>query len=212
MIIKRRPANQQGFTIVELLIAMTVFSIILLVCLVGIVQIGRYFYKGVTITRTQNTARTTIDTVSQSIQFSDVTPLSAGTHPTSGFTSYCVGTKRYSFRRGRMLVKSAPSATQTTQALIVDDGGNPTSCPQSNGTFTNPRELLTINMRVSNFEMTRVGTTNLWQLNLTIAFGDDQTLGGAAAATGVAPKCQGALAGTQFCTVTTLNTTVVKRL
>src|SRR3990172_9120101 len=73
-----------GFTIVELMIATTIFSVILLIVTFGMLQIGRTYYKGITLTKTQNAARSIIDTISQDIQFSGegVTDSVSGTFPT----------------------------------------------------------------------------------------------------------------------------------
>jgi prepilin-type N-terminal cleavage/methylation domain-containing protein len=113
--------NKNGFTIIELLFSTTIFSLVLLLCLSGLIQIGRMYYKGVTTSQTQQAARTLLDEISQSIQFSaaDVTEIrlpgtgnlpgpelygTAGPIP-SGQTAvgyFCVGTIRYTFAMDRM--------------------------------------------------------------------------------------------------------------
>lgn len=116
--------NNKGFTIVELLFSTTVFSIVLLLCLTALVQIGRMYYKGVTTSQTQTAARALLDEVSQSIQFSGagVTPpasldgSSAPVGPTiavggsitaSAVGYFCVGATRYTFVLDRVQDSSA---------------------------------------------------------------------------------------------------------
>lgn len=62
--------NQKGFTMVELLIAMAVFSFMLSIVLVGFVSIVRIDQAGLTSRATQQNARDLSDTVTQSIRTS----------------------------------------------------------------------------------------------------------------------------------------------
>lgn len=66
----RPRSNQKGFTIVELLMSMAVFSTIILIATVGIVMMGRRYYKGVTTARTQEAARSLEDDLSRIVQVS----------------------------------------------------------------------------------------------------------------------------------------------
>ena len=59
---------ENGFTIVELMIATTVLSVILLLASVVIIGIGNLFYKGVAQSQTQGDVRTIIDDVSQHLK------------------------------------------------------------------------------------------------------------------------------------------------
>src|SRR5688572_1794031 len=92
---------ERGFTILELLVATIVFSVVLLLVTAGIMQITRVYYKGVTETNTQNTARTIVDTISQAIQFSggDVTVTNPAAVPGTDY-AFCVGNEQFSYRLG----------------------------------------------------------------------------------------------------------------
>jgi prepilin-type N-terminal cleavage/methylation domain-containing protein len=48
--------SEKGFTIAELTIASAIFSVVILTAVGGFLQMGRIFYKGVTLTSTQETA------------------------------------------------------------------------------------------------------------------------------------------------------------
>lgn len=116
--------RQHGFTIVELLFSTAIFSVILLLCLSALVQIGRMYFKGVTTAQTQQSARAVLDELSQAMQFSGAkinrigvpnstlpTPPElygpripiAGGNVTQGAVGYfCIGTTRYTFAMDRM--------------------------------------------------------------------------------------------------------------
>jgi prepilin-type N-terminal cleavage/methylation domain-containing protein len=66
----RQRKSQAGFTIVELMIATLVFAVVLILITVGVLTFTRSFFKGINQSRTQNAARTVIETISQGIQFS----------------------------------------------------------------------------------------------------------------------------------------------
>lgn len=106
--------TSHGFTIIELLFSTVTFSVVLLVCLAGVIQIGRMYYKGLTTSQTQQTARSLIDELSQSIQLSgdniesprNLTGGVAPSGPTIGGQSdartnavgfFCIGSTRYTY-------------------------------------------------------------------------------------------------------------------
>src|SRR5438105_2859585 len=79
-ILKKSPkadsaSSSSGFTIVELLIATTVFSIVLIVFLATFLRISELFYKGVSLSNTQETARTVLQDITDDLQFSDQPPV-----------------------------------------------------------------------------------------------------------------------------------------
>jgi|GEM_PF-759510 len=61
--------KHQGFTIIELMISTVIFSLVLLGATAAIVQIGQKYSKGITYARTQEVARSTVDEIAQSLQF-----------------------------------------------------------------------------------------------------------------------------------------------
>ena len=112
-----------GFTIVELMIALSVLSVILVMTTVVLIQIGALYVKGVNAANLQNTSRIIVADVSASLQFSGNAPASctvngAGTscdaNPPTGASytnpqsyttgsvsvsvhAFCIGTVRYSY-------------------------------------------------------------------------------------------------------------------
>ncbi|HSH18093.1 MAG TPA: prepilin-type N-terminal cleavage/methylation domain-containing protein [Candidatus Saccharimonadales bacterium] len=198
----RRPlhqgtAAQAGFTIIELMIATLIFSLVLILITTGVMQFTRQYYKGLISSKTQNTARSIIDDVGRAIQFNtgiiykltdDPAPLKAA--------GYCVGeTRRYSFVLNAQVVDDAPDTArhQSGHALISDvvsgcstatpalDPKNPnvlTSLdPQTNNKLINARELLGQKMRLSKFVIEEVsGMANTYTITVRVIYGDDELL------------------------------------
>lgn len=214
----QRAARQAGFTIMELLVATTVFAVVLLVITSGILQITRVYYKGLTETNTQNVARNVIDTISQAIQFGGgavagtVSPVSPGNS-----YAFCVGNERFRYVLGTELSDN-PASSQTAHALVTDStsgcSAGATASIKASATGT---ELLSPNMRLANLTVTNVPGTSLYKIDVRVAYGDDDLLydpSAPANPTGYKStdaQCR-AQAGEQFCAVSELATTVVKRL
>src|SRR6185312_7743076 len=112
MPVERKPmiksrVQSQGFTILELMIAASVFSIILLVVAVGVINFTNSYYKGITTSKTQDAARSIMNTLTQSIQFGQTVTL-----PTynSGANTYgmCIDNTLYAFRLGQEVTDAVP--------------------------------------------------------------------------------------------------------
>jgi prepilin-type N-terminal cleavage/methylation domain-containing protein len=211
-------SHQHGFTILELMIATMVFAVVLLLVTAGILQIARVYYKGVTETSTQNTARQIIDTVSQAIQFSggDVTETADTPTPDTNY-AFCVGNSQFSYRLGWQVDNTHdPSVNKTWHGLVERSAADCT--PQN---LTDPtvsgRELLRRHMRLADLSVKNVGE-NLYQVRVRVVYGDNDLLYSPAApndptgATKPDAACRAERAGTQFCAVSALSTIVVKRV
>lgn len=198
MIASRLPLkkSQKGFTIVELMIATLVFSTVLLVVTVGIIQITRVYYKGLNEAATQDTVRSIADTISQSIQFGGgdvVIP--------PGKPFFCVGNTQYSYKLGQQLTDGAGN-----YGLV---SGTVPGCSGGSAELTTGREMLEPKMRLSELTVKQdANEPDLYKITVRVAFGDDDLLNNA---TGPNPSCK-STAGSQFCSVSELTTTVVKRI
>jgi hypothetical protein len=194
----------------------------MLVLSMAVLQIGRIYQKGTVNAKTQEVARTVIEDVSRSIQFSggEIQTLDSG--------SYCIGNRRYSVARNQQ-VKTSPAR----HALLVDEpSGN---CSASGAqSLTAPtcspaplhfcgEELVGVNMRLSVFTIEHIGESRLYKVRVRVVYGDDDLLCSPSAgdcsssATSVNLgnpdiSCKSQRAGTQFCAVSDLSTTVQKRV
>ncbi len=189
---RKKSVNQKGFTVLELLIATTVFSVVLLLCVYGLMSIGNTYYKGVLSSRTQTTVRNITDNISQTAQYAGA---ELETFASGNTGVYCYGKSRYSFQKGL-----------NNTYLNYDE---PTSCDTlANVPYNAPtkRELLPSNMRLSDFEI--IKNTNVSRVRVKITAGDaDLFVGGDP----VLNECNGGY-GSQFCSVAILETIVTTRI
>jgi len=216
---RKQSCGQKGFTVVELLIATAIFSVVLLIVTFGIIQITRVYYKGITETNTQSAARTIVDDISQSIQFGGTGNIQATSGSTPG-TSYgfCIGNQLFSYVLGYQVVDSPNSSLkQGYHGLVLSAAascGGPSS-PVANlrttANIPNSRELIGKNMRLSKLSVQPVaGTSNLWNITVKIMYGDDDVF--TTVPTNPAAACKNIVQGTQFCAISELNTIVEKRV
>lgn len=131
--------QQRGFTIIELMIATTIFSLVLMICLAAIMTITRMYYQGTLQARTQNRVREIVDEVADEIRYQPGEIVATADSPTSPtrLTSavenadgtpgsvnpvepfnydgqHCVGTIRYRYVLGFKTTTDAQVANVTT--------------------------------------------------------------------------------------------------
>jgi prepilin-type N-terminal cleavage/methylation domain-containing protein len=213
--------RQAGFTIVELMIATLVFSMVLLVITYGVVHFTTDYYRGINNSTTQTATQNAIDSISQSIQFS------AGGTTASDSTHFCAGGKVFMYDLG---TEFTGTATSTNRGLYEQDADASCSDP---GTPSGGTELLGKNMRVADVSVQSDDATDPtvpWQITLRIAYGDSDLLcslalngdtGGCdssssnfAATDNFAADdmlCRSQI-GSQFCSVVVLNTIAQQRI
>lgn len=161
--------GQDGFTIVEMMIATLVFSVIMLVAAGTVVRFTNNFQRGMTASTTQNTARSIIDTVSQSLQL-------YGDDYSNMGNGYCIGSTRYSYIRGRQLIEGGQR-----HVLVEEKEGLPIGCGGSAlnlaGNPVNPpgQELLAQDMRLAKFDIVPQGD-GLFRLTVKVVYGDTDLL------------------------------------
>ncbi len=217
MRIKKQP-DQKGFTVTELMIATAVFGLILLVITTAVLQLTRVYYKGVTETRVQTTARNLVDSISQAVQFSGQTVTTTNLAPTVGNSyAFCVGNTQYSYTLGYQLSDS-PSSNQTPNVLVANElPGCLSSTPAQDvrsGSVTG-REMLEPKMRLSKLEVTSIGG-DYYRISVRIAYGDDDLLyspsGDSNDYRASDAICKSQRVGTQFCAVSEITAAVTKRV
>lgn len=210
------PKRQSGFTILELMIAAGVFSVILLIVAVGVISFTNRYYKGITTSKTQAAARSIMNTLVQSIQFGQNVIL-----PTynAGTTTYgmCIDDTLYAYRLGQEVIDNSPNSSkhQGYHGLVAMSGCSlPATLPAS-ANLASGRELLGEHMRLNDLSIQQNG--DLYTIHLRVVYGEDDLLlqplpGNVPAWSPAKETCAGNQAGTQFCAVADLTTTVEKRL
>lgn len=221
--------EQRGFTIIELMISTTIFSLILMLCLAGILQITKMYYGTVTQTRTREAARTVVDEIAEAIRFTSqdiqTTPASL-TGPEVDLADesvgyFCIGLKRYTYALDRQM-KAEPSATtkQLRHAIWQDEVDGLSGCTAPAAGFLNEetpsaggRDLLSENMRLYEMSITvRDEVRKTYDVSIGVAYGDDDLLSPRPVDAPTELTCEGAFAGVEFCATTNFLVTVQKRL
>lgn len=223
--------HTKGFTLVELLIATVVFSIVLLTASAALIQVGRLYYKGVITNRTQNVARSVMDNVTQAGQFSsgDFTTSTSGSNPTAQIL--CIGTTRYTYVVGPRRQAKAPNgydpATNTIKHVLWQDTilngectvdkpdlklDNPNDYEGVANKNRNGQELLDENMRLGKFNIAALAgnTQDVLTADIRVLYGVNEVLNNPndpATAT-----CISSRLGGQWCAVSELSSVVYRRV
>ena len=166
--------SQAGFTIVELMIATTVFSMVLLVIIYGVISFTRAYYSGINSSSTQNTARNVVNTVAQAIEFSGNLVTQSGSVGGGNPAYYfCVGGTTYFYIPG-VKFNSTQAVSGTNPGLFAEPG----SCnPSPNFSDPKGQELLGNAMRVTFMSVQSVpGSSRLYKVSIGLAYGDADLL------------------------------------
>jgi type II secretory pathway pseudopilin PulG len=216
--------NQKGFTIVELLIATSTFSFILLVITVGIVQIGKNYYKGVTSSRTQEATRSFKADLTGLVQTGAYDQLGStpATNP-NYIGAFCFGNIRYTYVLNKelaspvkhvvwkdiMKVNSPCTAiANLTTADTPADGNTETVV----GTKSN-REMLTDHMRLAAFNISKdASNPGLFRLEIKAMYGADDVIDTKGTPAFGDDICRPSNQGGQFCASSYVNSFVKRRL
>jgi len=218
-------SNIKGFTMIELMIATAVFSVILLVVLASITQIGRIYYKGISVSRTQEATRSIVDRIAEQIQFGANKPsISFSTiAPDDGTArAFCINSDRYVYLTNRQVADTNnASQKQSRHALWFDQNGAAgAGCNTTGVTMTNATpsaggsELLPEGMRLVDFAVQDLtGGGVLWKVRARVVYGDQDLLFIPSGADGFKrAECKGATTGSQFCAVSELEVVVSRRV
>lgn len=205
--------KNQGFTILELLIATTIFSVILLIVTTGIIRIGNIYYKGITTSRTQESIRNISNELTSSIQFAKGIKV-PGTPASSVF---CLGDNRYSY----FLNNKYTSGNETTSGVYYQKLAPGSACTCSGACVIEARQLLANNMRVLRLVVDPVPGSgdSVWNVSIKVAYGDNDLLSNysnSGVLDGSVPlnnvTCKSGISGSSFCATADLDTYVKKRL
>jgi prepilin-type N-terminal cleavage/methylation domain-containing protein len=238
--IRHRSSAEQGFTIVELMIATTVLSTLLVVVAIVMISIGKLYYKGLNQARLQDNTRNAVTAIAKQLQLNtgdpatrspayDATGLAAGaprdlhfeegTNPADGqpnkydISAYCIGTVRYSFIKNRQI---GPGVHQIPHVLWRDKASGGPCGPVDLRTVdktTDPGgvELIGPNSALTEFKITNPQDKNAYLIEVGEAYGDIYAPDALFSGKDMDTTCITG-SGDQFCATANLTTTVVKRL
>jgi prepilin-type N-terminal cleavage/methylation domain-containing protein len=208
-----RHRSEHGFTIIELMIALSILAAILLLCSAMLISLGSMFTKGTNQANTQNAARNTMNDLSYSFEFSSA-PISTAVINNS--KSWCFGTTRYTFVEQKQL------GSQVTHAMWKDTLASGAVCTgfdleaaapsnianDPNAVSGSGTEMVLDNMGIAylNYVPLANGTNDITLIVSYGKFGSGDFSG-----TGVNTQCSGG-PDSRFCATAVLQRTVSRRL
>lgn len=205
-----RPTKQNGFTILELMIATTVFGVLLMILTFATIFITKQFYSGLTQARTQQVARTIVDQISRSIQFSSGTV--TDTDPDATYAGLvCAADRGFNYILFQQLTEPPIDASrhQVNRVTSVASGAGSCNRQPLNGLVGD--ELLGNGMRLTKLDVAPVaGTNGAWSITVRVVYGDDDLLTDSTDPIDPNVSCKSG-AGSQFCATSELTVTVFKR-
>lgn len=216
-----RKLNKKGFTIMELMIATAVFSVLLLIASGVIVQLSRQFYKGLIQSKTQEVARNIGEEIARNIQFSSTAPQLLSS--TAESEVWCIADRRYLFVRGRQLGTDSNQSPSVAVRTDLGCGGDP-SMSSGYTLAAGDVEMVGEKMRLSDMTIEQGPNDKVWSVTVRVLHADD----GQVCETGTA-KCNNEqvntnaellsrnlscrnMPGSQFCGASTYSMVVVRRL
>jgi prepilin-type N-terminal cleavage/methylation domain-containing protein len=207
--------NQAGVTLIELMIATIIFSVVLVIIIFAFLFVSNDYIHATIQSQTEETARSVIQQVAQDIELnnSNVYPTLAADTGDPLAQGICIGDHRYSFQENDEIGDGT-----TDHALVVDTVTNCTSATTVQNISTsavNGTELLGNHMRLGNFSVTQTGPSQ-YAISITIAYGALTTQSGPLVLLhALAPytySCQSINVDGSFCAVTTLSAVVQQRV
>jgi prepilin-type N-terminal cleavage/methylation domain-containing protein len=227
---KKLIANQ-GFTIVELMIALTILSTLLVISTMVLMQISRIYTKGVNMANLQNATRTISGDITSALQFSGDSPQNCTANDVlttcytrktnSGATTvftYCIGATRYSYIINAELGEDAITHVNTNHVLWRDTMANSTGCPflditapgRPAGSGSDGYEMAPSHTRLNRFYVTQnPANSGIYQVQIWMAYGDNDLMTPADGQGNT--NCYGS-SGSQFCATSKSSTVVTRRL
>jgi prepilin-type N-terminal cleavage/methylation domain-containing protein len=228
--------SQHGFTIVELMIATLIFTVILVVITTGVIKFTSGYYKGLNSSATQTTARALTDDITQGIQYvggKDAVNFQAATTAAGGAGVLCIDNIHFDFIVGSLV---GPGSTYGVYETTDNVGGSSNCLPADHTSNTSGRELLGPHMRLTDIDVELNGVSGLYDVSVGIAYADDNSNGkpdllcnpnlgnpggcgasdGALTATDIITDGKNVICksqtGSQFCSAVHLSTAVQPRL
>lgn len=229
----RSRKTEGGFTIIELMIALTVLSTILALGATIITRISFLYTKGVNSAALQNASRNISSDVGSELQFAGIAPAPcnsaslittcfAGKHTYSGVDVYafCINKTRYSYVLNRTLGLDQSTDVNTPHVLWRDTMDSSATCDpvdmtQASAPSANGYEMVGSHMRISRFKVEETPVnSNIYAVDVWMAYGDDDLVvvdTSADPAKAGRTTCRGDT-GSQFCAISNISTSVTMRI
>lgn len=195
--------RQAGFTIIELMIALSILSVLLVSSTIILMQLGDLYTKGVNASNTQNTTRNLVNNISSQLRLSgsapDLSYYGTGPGKSIGYPTpsvYCIGDQRYTF-----LLDNEVTSSSVVHALWRDTiiGGGACKPVANFMTSASPSdaysvhgsglELLPLRTRLTDFSITYNNLDDTYTIDVGLAYGDTGLLCDSGAPSGAHNSC-----------------------
>lgn len=174
--IRQVSTYSKGFTIVETLIAMAVFSVIMLVLVVGVMRMTTSYVRGVNTNNTQALTRNISEILTQELKFN--TRLTTDGMSTEGGAPqfFCIGASKYIYAEGKKYSDSIVRGVANVGLVVAPNPGTSCTTPTDSEIATG-RQLLGNNTRIVQLNVTSPGAEgSARKLELGVALGDADLL------------------------------------
>ncbi len=208
--------KQQGFTLVELTLAIAFIAFLVLFTVTATLQVMRTYNKGLAVKEINQTARTIVEELARGVRSSTLT--SINTSPNDAIPSQsrmCIGGVSYVWNiAGGNLNKFSSTGNPPVTFVRVNDSGG-ALCSNTSGTYANVNQaqatqLLSNRVWVQQLKIEKNIAAGMATITLQLSTTNDPLSPILEAVTGGGVRCKGQ-AGDQFCAVATLTTTIAIR-
>lgn len=165
----RTRTDNKGFTIIELMIATTVFGFILLMLSSAILYMTKQYQHSLYVSNTQAAASNVIQTVAAAVKYSKYNS-SIVEQNVSGTNVFCLGSRKLVVTKYKQLKSAITNpATTTTNAVVTSYNDTCNTTPAADKT-----ELLGEGMRVSKLDIKQ--KDDVVTVAVRVVYGDDDLL------------------------------------
>lgn len=198
--------KQTGFTIVELMIAISVFAVAMMLVMGGVLMIGRQYQQGVTRTKLESASREIHQNIANSIQFASGEVKFAND---DSWRSLCVGNQRYTYAFTLDTYDTEANIDGLKSGLYIDNDIVPGSCSVPNNTG-NPENLN--NLLPNDSKVLKLSFSNDNTISTVFIRSDSDLLDIPDTVNNVDNiRCKGAVTGKEYCAVVQFNSTAIRR-
>lgn len=194
--------KQTGFTIVELMIAISVFAVAMMLVMGGVLMIGRQYQQGVTRTKLESASREIHQNIANSIQFASGSPIFVAN---TDWRSICVGDQRYTYALTQAAYDTLGAIDSLKNGLYLDivTPGTcdvPASPENLNNLLPNDSKVLKLSYNTTDNTISTVFIRSDSDLLDIPDGGNVDNI-----------KCKGAVTGKEYCAVVQFSSTAIRR-
>lgn len=197
--------NKSGFTILELMIAMTVFAVAVMLVMSGVIFIGRTYQQASSRISLEDTARQTMKDLEDTMKFSGVVDTAKITQASGNYEGYCLGSKIYVFGKTASPDTITDFTNRKPGMYFIEDLS--TSCQDSLDSFSpaNYNNLLPEGAKVSEFS---ISSSQPYKISIRLIKSYEDLLESLSGKL----RCKTAVSGREWCALAELDGIVIKRI